>query len=397
MAEIRNKDGKVKTIAYYLPQYHAIPENDKAWGEGFTEWVNTRKAKPQFEGHYQPKVPLNENYYDLTDVNVMIEQAELAKKYGLFGFCYYHYWFKNGKKLLERPVEQMLEEPKVDIPFCLSWANENWSKLWDGGNQELIVEQDYGDEADWKMHLEYLVQFFKDPRYITLDGKPVLLIYKPDIMPDVQKMLAYWQGKAVSYGFPGFCFMIQSPGLFYSPAYYLGQFDYQIKFPPFFSIVRNTKDMRKLKQQQKFYSVLRAIGLDKLAEKAIAKVRSRRDAQRAAVKISQAVLKYEDTWEVLLNSESTHEMIEGAFVDWDNTARKLNGYAHIGATPEKFEYYMKKLIKKIELTKQEPIIFINAWNEWAEGAYLEPDELHEYAYLEALQRSVSIQGGIKDE
>ena len=176
MAEILS-DNKIKTIAFYLPQYHAIPENDKFWGKGFTEWINTKKATPLFEGHYQPKVPLNENYYNLLDDNVKIWQADLAKKYGVFGFCYYHYWFKDGKKLLEKPLEQMLKNKDVNIPFCMSWANENWSKRWDGGNQEIIAEQDYGTEDDWKKHLLYMVQFFKDERYITLNGDPVFLIY----------------------------------------------------------------------------------------------------------------------------------------------------------------------------------------------------------------------------
>mgnify|MGYP000647609887 FL=1 len=147
--------------------------------KGFTEWVNTKKATPLFEGHYQPKVPLNENYYNLLDDNVKIWQADLAKKYGVFGFCYYHYWFKDGKKLLEKPLEQMLKNKDVNIPFCMSWANENWSKRWDGGNQEIIAEQDYGTEDDWKKHLLYMVQFFKDERYITLNGDPVFLFINP--------------------------------------------------------------------------------------------------------------------------------------------------------------------------------------------------------------------------
>ena len=389
MTEIRDKKKDIRTIAYYLPQYHAIAENDKAWGKGFTEWVNTQKAVPQFKGHYQPKVPLNNNYYNLLDVNVMINQAKLAKKYGLFGFCYYHYWFKNGKKLLEKPIEQMLREPRVDIPFCLCWANENWSKRWDGGNQEIIVEQDYGGRDEWKLHLEYLVQFFRDPRYITLDGKPVFLIYKPDIIPKVQKMLKYWQSLAPAYGFKGFCFMIQSPGFYYSPAFELGEFDYQIKFPPFFSIVGKSKNMEKLKQQQHIYSAVRRLGLNHVLDKLIKIIRQQRDEKRVKRNTSQTKLYYDETWDYLINSESTHRMIEGAFVDWDNTARKINGYVHLGATPEKFEMYLFKLINKIRKTGQEPIIFINAWNEWAEGAYLEPDELHEYAYLEALRNALT--------
>ena len=388
MAEIRTGSGEIRTIAYYLPQYHSIPENDNAWGKGFTEWTNTKRAKPLFEGHYQPKTPLNENYYNLTDVNVMVEQAELAKEHGIFGFCYYHYWFKNGKKLLEKPIEQMLKEEKVKIPFCLSWANENWSKLWDGGNQEIIVEQDYGDKQDWKMHLDYLVQFFRDPRYITLDGKPVLLIYKPDIIPNVQKMLKYWQEQAQEYGFPGFCFMIQSPGLFYSPEYSLGEFSYQIKFPPFFCIVRNTKDMNQLRWQQSVYAILRKLKVDRIAKELISKVRANREAKRRKIQEELTIVDYDDTWKTLLNSEDSQEFIEGALVDWDNTARKTNGYVHRGATPEKFGFYMKQLIAKIKKTGQEPIVFINAWNEWAEGAYLEPDEKNEYRYLEKLREAL---------
>lgn len=386
MAEIKNGN-QIKVVAYYLPQFHAIPENDRAWGKGFTEWTNTRKAKPQFEGHYQPKVPLGENYYDLTDVNVMVEQSKLAQEYGVFGFCYYHYWFKNGKKLLERPVEQMLAEPKVTIPFCLSWANENWSKLWDGGNKELIVEQDYGGRDEWKKHLEYLVTFFRDPRYITLDGKPVFIIYKPDIMPNVQKMLAYWQSLAPAYGFKAFCFMIQGSSGYFMPDYYLGEFDYQIKFPPFFCTVYESKDMNKVKKMQRAFKILRVMKADKIASKLISGVKQSRTAQRSTVNTTQTRLEYDNTWRILLESESAPELIEGALVDWDNTARKLNGYVHIGATPEKFGKYMKCLYKKIRKNHQEPVVFLNAWNEWCEGAYLEPDEKHGYDYLKELKKA----------
>ena len=159
MAEIMDGNG-LKVIAFYLPQFHSIPENDQWWGQGFTEWTNVKKALPLFEGHNQPRIPLNKNYYDLMDDEVKISQAKLAKKYGIFGFCYYHYWFKNGEKLLEKPAEQMLQNKDVDLPFCFSWANENWSRNWDGGNQEIIKEQDYGDKSDWEKHFQYFLPFF---------------------------------------------------------------------------------------------------------------------------------------------------------------------------------------------------------------------------------------------
>ena len=160
----------MKIIAFYLPQFHNIPENDEWWGDGFTEWTNVKKAKPLYEGHMQPRVPLGGNYYNLLDDNVKIWQADLAKKYGVYGFCYYHYWF-NGKMLLEKPMEQMLANKEVDIPFCICWANEPWTKAWVGDERKLLIAQEYGQEEEWKQHFMYLLPFFKDERYITKNGK----------------------------------------------------------------------------------------------------------------------------------------------------------------------------------------------------------------------------------
>ncbi|MCD7820315.1 MAG: glycoside hydrolase family 99-like domain-containing protein, partial [Lachnospiraceae bacterium] len=179
MAEIMDGNG-VKIIPFYLPQFHTIPENDKWWGKGFTEWTNVRKAVPLFEGHQQPKLPLGDHFYNLLDDETKIWQAELAKQYGIFGFCYYHYWFKNGKRLLEKPAEQMLKNKDIDLPFCFCWANENWSRNWDGGNHEIIMAQEYGGKREWEMHFQYLLPFFRDKRYITMNGKPLFIIYKPE-------------------------------------------------------------------------------------------------------------------------------------------------------------------------------------------------------------------------
>ena len=160
-----------------------------------------KKAVPLFEGHMQPNIPLNNNYYDLSDVTVMERQAELAKKYGVYGFCYYHYWFKGGKKLLEKPIEQMLKDKKVDIPFCLCWANENWSRNWDGGNREVLMEQEYGGINEWKKHFIYLLQFFKDERYIKYDNAPILIIYRPEEIKCFSKMINAFKHFAVKAGF----------------------------------------------------------------------------------------------------------------------------------------------------------------------------------------------------
>ncbi len=383
MSEINDGKG-IKNIAFYLPQFHAIPENDRAWGKGFTEWTNTRKAEPMFEGHYQPKVPLNNNYYNLLDDEVKLWQANLARQYDVFGFCYYHYWFKNGKKLLEKPAEQMLANKDIDIPFCFSWANENWSKRWDGGNKEIIAEQDYGDVEDWKQHLEYLIPFFKDSRYITLNDKPIFLIYKPEEIPNVNTMLSYWNNEIKKRGFPGICFMIQNPNWFYLPSYDLGEFDYQIKFQPFFSHAYKNKNLTHLYNMRKVYRILKNMHLNWMLDKLLPELKKFHHRNEMSM---QKKMDYDEMWKIIIQSEARPEYIEGAFVDWDNTSRKKNGYVYIGSSPDKFCSYMKALYKKINENQQVPVVFINAWNEWCEGAYLEPDELHEYQYLEALREA----------
>ena len=232
MAELNQNPEQVKVIAFYLPQYHPIPENDKNWGKGFTEWTNTKKAVPLFEGHYQPKTPLNGNYYSLLDPKTRQWQSQLARKYGVWGFCYYHYWFKDGKKLLEKPAEMMLEEPEADTPFCFCWANENWARNWDGGNREVIVEQDYGEEPDWENHFQYLARFFRDSRYITWDGRPVLVIYRPEIIPRLGEMLAYLKRRAGEEGFGGLEVMFQHPSYLHDPKYREELCDHYIAFEP---------------------------------------------------------------------------------------------------------------------------------------------------------------------
>ena len=385
MAEVFN-DSKVKPIAFYLPQFHEIPENNKFYGEGFTEWTNTKKAKPLFPGHYQPRIPFGQNYYCLLDEGIMESQAKLAKEYGIFGFCYYHYWFKDGKKLLEKPIELMLSNDKVDIPFCLCWANENWSKKWDGGNHEIIVEQDYGSEDDWDMHIKYLIPFFKDRRYITLNGKPLFVLYRPELIPNLKQMMKYWRNKICENGFSGIIFAIQHPSWYFMTGYNPDLFDYQIKFEPFFSLNYQEKNIDKIRIKQKIYSLSRCLFLDKFVDIVIEQYKKRKE------KIDINDLKktnYDELWSTVLKTPITPKTIEGAFVDWDNTARKKNGMVCLGATPEKFEKNMKSLGERVKKEASNPIIFINAWNEWAEAAYLEPDEKYGFEYLQALKNAIS--------
>jgi len=203
----------MKIIAFYLPQFHNIPENDEWWGDGFTEWTNVKGAKPIYRGQQQPKVPLNKNYYNLLDDNVKIWQARLAKKYGIYGFCYYHYWF-NGKMLLQKPMEQMLKNSCVDIPFCICWANEPWTKAWVAEDRKVLIPQKYGERKEWKEHFEYLVPFFKDQRYIRIDDKPVIIIYRPKVISCVREMMQYWKELAVESGLNGLITMCATNDLY---------------------------------------------------------------------------------------------------------------------------------------------------------------------------------------
>ena len=384
MAEVIDGSG-IKVIAFYLPQFHIIPENEKWWGKGFTEWTNVKKAIPLFQGHDQPKVPLNEDYYDLLDNSVKLRQAVVAREYGIFGFCYYHYWFKDGKRLLEKPAEQMLQNPDINLPFCFSWANENWSKNWDGGNHDIIMRQEYGGEQEWEKHIEYLMPFFKDSRYITVSGKPLFIIYKPEQIIDVYQMSKYLRKRMKEEGFPGICLAFQYPS-YYTDMYYRGDiFDYRIAFEPVFS--------RDLKAHGKPGTDERVKWIRKIAgENVLSWFRKKRQEKLGTGwKKSDTLthMSYEKTWEGILNTQWTDELLPGAFVDWDNTPRNKKGIVYDGFSPELFETYFSQLCLRAH-NEQKTMIFVNAWNEWAEGAFLEPDERYRYLKLEAIRRSLTM-------
>ena len=378
MAEI-NQNDKTKIIAFYLPQYHTIPENDKWWGKGFTEWTNVKKAKPLFTGHDQPRVPLNNNYYNLLNDDVKIWQVNLAKKYGVFGFCYYHYWFKDGKQLLEKPAEQMLNNQNVDLPFCFCWANENWSRNWDGGNQEIIMEQNYGNQQDWELHFQYLLKFFKDDRYITVDGKPLFVIYKPDLIADLYQMVNYFKSRAKQEGFPGVCFAFQFHTYFSDIFYRDDIFDYMIEFEPVFS-----RSNVQRSQSKKVEAMRKIFG-----ENFISQYRKRKGIKGYNYNKPRylSMFFYDEAWDTILSQQWDKKIIPGTFIDWDNTPRNKHGAMYTGFTIEKFEKNMSLLIKKSRENNKN-MIFINAWNEWREGAYLEPDEKYGYKKLEAIKKAL---------
>lgn len=364
----------MKVIAFYLPQFHEIPENNEWWGKGFTEWVNVKKAVPLFEGHVQPRVPLNNYYYDLTDREAQIWQANLAKKYGVYGFAYYHYWF-NGKLLLEKPAENMLYDTEVDIPFCFSWANEPWTNVWvSQTNSKVLLQQTYGGKEEWLAHFNYLLPFFKDKRYIKNNGKPLFIIYRPDIIPNLNEMIDYFQEKAEEAGLPGIDFAYQHLAAAKEKMEDDSRFEYNIHFEPIYAEFQLEKNKYKLLKEFKrrvadFFEHYTSINIRSLTT-------------RRGLKVYD----YDTVWNNILNRKPySLKCVPGVYVDWDNTPRKgINGKVHKGACPEKFKKYFYEQVKRTKDVYHQNMIFVYAWNEWAEGGYLEPDERFKYGYLEAI-------------
>lgn len=374
----------MKIIAFYLPQFHEIPENDEWWGKGFTEWVNVKKARPLYDGHEQPRVPLGRNYYNLLDDEVKIWQAQIAKKYGVYGFCYYHYWF-NGKMVLEEPMEQMLKNKKIDMPFCICWANEPWTKAW-VGKKEVILPQFYGEEKEWTEHFEYLLPFFKDERYIKDNNRPLVVIYRAEVIPELNERLKLWDKLAKKNGLAGLSFAYQDITFDLMKGKDDSLFDYNIEFQP--SYAWNDMNSKGAIKSSAMWSSLRSI---KRKLHTVVEKKAGFDLDRYVMNSKKSVtvnkVDYDAAWNEILNHKpSSNKCVPGAFVGWDNTPRKgNNGTVYIGDTPEKFKMYLSKQIKRAKEEYHKDMIFMYAWNEWAEGGYLEPDERTGYKNLEAIR------------
>lgn len=380
----------LKVIAFYLPQFHNIPENDKWWGDGFTEWVNVKKATPQFSGHYQPHVPLNDNYYNLLDDETKRWQIALAKEYGVYGFCYYHYWF-NGKLLLEKPMEQMLADPTLDLPFCISWANEPWTKAWVGENK-VLMPQTYGGEPEWRDHFEYLLPFLRDKRYIVDGmGRPLFIIYRPEIVPCLNEMLDYWNALAIEAGFEnGIAFGYQNVDFDLIHDKDDSRFAFDIEFEPLYAYRDMTKSKHKyLRAIRRSLSnnLGKLFGIDLL------------NVGQGIINRGNRPLSYDDAWECILTRRPvSKKSIPGAFTGFDNTPRRgKNAKIYFESTPEKFEKYLTCQIKRAREVYHSDMLFITAWNEWAEGGHLEPDEKYGYRYLEAVRKALQNNNELPDE
>jgi lipopolysaccharide biosynthesis protein len=348
--------GDVKIIAYYLPQYHPIPENDEWWGKGFTEWRNVTRAFPVFEGHYQPRAPGELGYYDLRVVDVMRRQVELAKLHGIGAFCFHFYWF-GGKRLLELPVENYLKNHDLDLPFSLCWANENWSRRWSGNDRDVLIAQEYSPEDDIAL-IRHIDRYFRDDRYLKIDGKPVFTVYRPELFPDMVATVARWRAEMKKLGYPGIYLI--ATNAFNFTDYKIFGFDALSEFPPHqlgAPNIENTLNVAPIRDGG------RVRGYETIVAREIAK------------KTQNGVVH------------------PGVMPGWDNSPRRpTGGVIYHGSTSGLFQKWLTYALRRAAGNPAgERFVFINAWNEWAEGAYLEPDLRFGYAYLAACAAAIRIQ------
>ncbi|MCB1826135.1 MAG: glycoside hydrolase family 99-like domain-containing protein [Candidatus Competibacteraceae bacterium] len=343
-----------RLIAFYLPQYHPIPENDRWWGKGFTEWTNVTKAVPNFTGHNQPRLPTDLGFYDLRVPEVRDEQATLARQYGIHGFCYYHYWFA-GKRLLNRPLDEVVQSGHPDFPFCICWANENWSRRWDGLHSEILIAQQHSDADDLNF-IQSLEPALRDRRYIRINDRPLLLVYRIGLLPDPGRTAGIWRRYCQEAGLGDpYLAAVQSFGATEDPRDF--NFDAAVEFPPHALAVLTEKPRRMLNPNFKgmFYD-------------------------------------YTATAEVFMNRPAVpYPMFRTAMPSWDNTPRRQDtGEIFLNATPEVYERWLRQLVALSRQHHPEPerLVFINAWNEWAEGNYLEPDRTFGHRYLEATRNAL---------
>lgn len=358
---------KIKPIAIYLPQFHPIPENDEWWGKGFTEWTNVTKAQPRFEGHYQPHLPADLGFYDLRLEEARLAQEEMAKTYGIYGFCYYHYWF-NGKRLLHEPLDRKLNNINEDLPFMMCWANENWTRAWDGLDKEVLIKQDYSFDDD-ENHIRHLISYFKDERYIKVEGKPVFIIYRPNLFPDMQKTIKIWRKIVKEFGFPGlYIGFAQNKEYQFDPTN--KGFDFAFDFQP--------------------NSLHNAEGI----------IYSRTFLKKIATKIKKIFrikenLNYYVDYLAFANSQMNKLFLKDVYPGitpmWDNSARrKKNNFILHDSTPEKYKIWLEYIKENYSWESvPENFLFINAWNEWAEGNHLEPCQKWDKSYLEVTKELLS--------
>lgn len=349
---------KARCIAFYLPQFHPIPENDEWWGKGFTEWTNAAKAKPLFRGHYQPHVPADLGFYDLRVPETRAAQADMARAHGVEAFCYYHYWFA-GKRLLERPFDEVLASGQPDFPFCLCWANATWTGVWHGNPKRVLVEQTYPGIEDYRAHFDLLLKAFRDRRYLTVDGKPLFIIYKPKDVPDVVGVVRLFRQMAERAGLPGLYLVGVSHHEGWDPK--PAGFDA--------AVVQNLPGLTSTVPWR--YPLL--------------KLRSKLQGKRLSI------YQYQDLLKSFVPDRTRQlEYLPCLIPSWDNTPRSgMNGLVMEGATPELFRQSLRQALRNVAGKPAEHrLVFLKSWNEWAEGNHMEPDLRVGYGYLDALRGEI---------
>ena len=366
--------GAVRALAFYLPQYHPIPENDEWWGKGFTEWRNVAKAKPLFRGHYQPHLPADLGFYDLRVPETREAQTDLAQFYGITGFCYYHYWF-NGRQLLNRPIDEVLRTGRPKFPFCLCWANENWTRKWDGVEQDVLLRQQYSEKDD-RAHIEHLLPAFTDERYIKIDGRPLFLVYRSSNLPTPARTAEVWRDACRRAGFPDL-YLVRVEG--YGPdldPMSIG-FDAAVEFAPDWNSLP-----RAILRRDRWE------GYDRILH------RLQRTGLISSAYLYHWIFSYAALSKRMRSKPPVpYTRFRCATPGWDNSPRRtLDAVVFRGSSPDLYEKWVGALVRDTLTHRrgEERIVFVNAWNEWAEGSHLEPDHRWGRAYLEATRRALRV-------
>jgi len=359
-------DRDVRLLAFYLPQFHPVPENDDWWGEGFTEWTNVVTARPLFRGHYQPHLPADLGFYDLRLPETRAAQAELAAAHKIDGFVYYHYWF-HGRRVLDRPFREVLESGEPKMPFALCWANENWTRAWDGGSRQVLIEQTYSP-ADDAQHIRELLPAFADERYIRVQGKPLFLVYRASRLPDPRRTTEQWRRDADRAGI-GDLYLCKIDG-----------FSEDVGTPPdslgFDAAVAWIPDATRLGRPLRWarpWGLMRRLGVS------------------PKVWGSNLIHQYERAVDCALERpEDAYRVHPCVVPGWDNSARRRGGGAHIlvNATPGRYGAWLTESLRRESGRPIPRLVFVNAWNEWAEGNHLEPDQRWGRTYLQATRDAV---------
>lgn len=348
----------MKIFAIHLPAFHQIKENDEWWGEGFTEWDNVRSGKKYYKNHIQPLVPYNKKYYDLSKKEDIEHQIDLANQFGVDGFVFYHYWFGNDNLIFEKPVEILRNEINKKIEYCFCWANESWITTWHGKDPEQLMPQVYEGKKDWKKHIDYFIKFFKDDRYTKINGRPVIYIYKPNEIPHYEEMIDFWNDCLNKEGISNI---------------------YIIEYISSKNRNLHSEKSDGVVEFEPLYTTFFDISIFNKAKRFLCKKLHIIDFQN-----------YDNLWKKIIKRKrlySNKTIYKGCFVAWDNSPRKeKNSMIVKGASPEKFEKYLNQLIKSKRKNCTNDFILINAWNEWSEGAILEPSDQYAFKYLEAIKK-----------